>query len=365
MRIVFKSKQSYSFSLKIVLALFLVFFSFCSRGQQIICFGSVSNYGVDRSENLGLGTSGSVYNWIIKDSRFVGKILKPYNDRTNEISIEWKDTPPGDYLLEVNEKNDYCTGLSQILLIKILPLPFVNLPDQYLCVDPVTNQLLNPILIDTKLSNELYKFKWKCDGVTLPDIDSGIIVSKIGTYTVEITDQLTGCVTNDSSVVGKSSSAIASVKVNSIFFDIQDIIISVTNGIGNYEFSIDGINFQDDPSFSVSKSGIYQVVIRDKNGCNQIFLTANVIKYPKFFTPNEDGFNDVWKIDDLLPSMNPKISIFDRYGKLLKKINTIGEGWDGKYNGIDLFSDDYWFLIEYINTDGSPAVFRSHFSLKR
>lgn len=365
MRRVFKSRPNDSIYPKIVFVLFLVFVSFSSWGQQIICFGSVNHYGVDRSENLGLGTAGSVYNWIVKDSRFVGKILKPYKDRTNEITIEWGDTPPGDYLLEVSEDNNYCTSLSQILLIKVLPLPFTNLGDQYLCVDPITNQVLKPTLIDTKLSKALYQFKWKCDGVTLQNTDSKIMAGKTGTYTVEVTDQLTGCVANDKSVVGKSSSAIASVKVKNIFFDTQEILISVTNGIGNYEFSIDGTTFQDNPSFLVSKSGVYQVTIRDKNGCNQVYLTAHVIKYPKFFTPNNDGFNDVWMIEDLLPSMKPKISIFDRYGKLLRSIDTIGEGWDGEYNGIAVPADDYWFLIEYTNSDGNSDLFRSHFALKR
>jgi len=39
-----------------------------------------------------------------------------------------------------------------------------------------------------------------------------------------------------------------------------------------------------------------------------------------------------------------KINIFDRYGKLLKTLNN-NTSWDGKYNGNELPSSDYWFVV--------------------
>ena len=61
-----------------------------------------------------------------------------------------------------------------------------------------------------------------------------------------------------------------------------------------------------------------------------------------------------------------KIYIFDRYGKLIKQISPAGEGWDGTYNGQEMPTTDYWFLMEYndFNT-GEPRQLRSHFTLKR
>jgi gliding motility-associated-like protein len=34
--------------------------------------------------------------------------------------------------------------------------------------------------------------------------------------------------------------------------------------------------------------------------------------------------------------------IYDRYGKLITKINTNSDGWNGTFNGNPLPSDDYW-----------------------
>jgi gliding motility-associated-like protein len=91
-----------------------------------------------------------------------------------------------------------------------------------------------------------------------------------------------------------------------------------------------------------------------------------VIDYPKFFTPNQDGYNDTWNITALENQPNSKIYIFDRYGKFLKQISTSGIGWDGTYNGAEMPSTDYWFKLEYTDLDtGNLKIFKAHFSLKR
>jgi gliding motility-associated-like protein len=54
--------------------------------------------------------------------------------------------------------------------------------------------------------------------------------------------------------------------------------------------------------------------------------------YPKFFTPNGDGYNDTWEIKFSFYEQNLKVNIFDRYGKLIKTLNNTNS-WDGKYNG--------------------------------
>jgi gliding motility-associated-like protein len=56
-----------------------------------------------------------------------------------------------------------------------------------------------------------------------------------------------------------------------------------------------------------------------------------------------------------------KIYIFDRFGKLLAQIDPNGEGWDGRFNGFQMPSTDYWFSIEL--KDGT--VKKGHFSLVR
>lgn len=82
--------------------------------------------------------------------------------------------------------------------------------------------------------------------------------------------------------------------------------------------------------------------------------------YPKFFTPNGDGFNDFWKIKNIDLFPNAELNIFDRYGKLLKQLNISNNGWDGTFNGLALPSDDYWFQLIIDN-----KTIKGHFSLKK
>jgi gliding motility-associated-like protein len=362
----FKFLREPTFFIKDTFVFFFMILSQCLWCQQTICYGSTVNYNVDGTENLGLGTIGSIYNWTVQDVRFVGKFVYPYKDRTNFVSIAWGNTPPGNYILKVSEVNNGCEGLSKTLDVGILQSPAVNLIDQSICVDPITKQVLKTALLNTNLlNNDLYSFKWFFENKMLSIADNQIIANQVGNYSVEVSSLVTGCKTNKTVAVGSSSQSTAIVRVEDDFEDIQNIIITITNGIGDYEYSIDGFSFQDSSVFTVSKPGTYNVTIRDKKGCGDLNIAANVIVYPKFFTPNGDGYNDTWNIKGIFPLMNPIIDIFDRYGKLIAKINRNEPGWDGTYNGIRIPSDDYWFTVGYTNYEGKQSVFKSHFSLKR
>ncbi|SFZ91823.1 gliding motility-associated C-terminal domain-containing protein [Flaviramulus basaltis] len=101
-----------------------------------------------------------------------------------------------------------------------------------------------------------------------------------------------------------------------------------------------------------------------------VFTLARVkdnveIDFPLFFTPNYDGHNDTWNVNQSENIEVISIHIFDRYGKLLKQISPNGIGWDGTYNGKRLTATDYWFMASYKDlNDNTIKQFRSHFSLK-
>jgi gliding motility-associated-like protein len=115
----------------------------------------------------------------------------------------------------------------------------------------------------------------------------------------------------------------------------------------------------------VTQGGDYVVHVKDISGCSSFDLPVTVLGYPKFFTPNNDGYNDTWNIDGLKPDQKGQISVFDRYGKLLKQFSAHSIGWDGTYNGAPLPSTDYWFVIDYQTASGNERTFKAHFSLKR
>lgn len=129
----------------------------------------------------------------------------------------------------------------------------------------------------------------------------------------------------------------------------------------NLEFSIDGINYQENSLFTDVPKGKYFAYIRNTTNCEFISFPFTILDYPTFFTPNGDGINDEWKISDMDKFPKSLVYIFDRYGKLLKQMNASSVGWNGTLNGLPLPADDYWFRL--ILNDNQ--IVNGHFSLKR
>ncbi|MEW7281315.1 T9SS type B sorting domain-containing protein [Aquimarina sp. 2201CG1-2-11] len=106
---------------------------------------------------------------------------------------------------------------------------------------------------------------------------------------------------------------------------------------------------------------------RSVNGCGVVDTTVFVLDYPRFFTPNGDGFHDEWNITGLRNQQDAKIYIFDRLGKLLTTLRPSSDfGWNGIYNGNQMPSSEYWFLVEYREPNKNiMKQFKGHFSLIR
>lgn len=153
---------------------------------------------------------------------------------------------------------------------------------------------------------------------------------------------------------------------------ISDIEISGQN-IKWYESSSSTSNLSESTSL---ENGITYYASQTVSNCesDRIPVTANILEatsgacihlinelpFPKFFTPNGDGFNDTWTIDPDYLAPNSSIRIFDRYGKLIKEL-ALNTSWNGTYLENQLPASDYWFTATRIN----GTEYRGHFSLKR
>lgn len=90
-------------------------------------------------------------------------------------------------------------------------------------------------------------------------------------------------------------------------------------------------------------------------------VTINqVCDIPSFFTPNNDGINDIWEVNC---AVNPieNIIIFNRFGKIIEKLPSHKLQWNGLKRSDFLPSSTYWYLINHIN--GSKTT--GYFSLLR
>jgi gliding motility-associated-like protein len=133
--------------------------------------------------------------------------------------------------------------------------------------------------------------------------------------------------------------------------DTNTVTVSVEMG-GDFEYQIDNETPQDSPIFNDLIPGEHTITVIDVNGCGSDTAEIVVVGFPKFFSPNGDGINDLWHVQGISVLDNPIIYVYDRFGKLLKQMNENTEGWDGTYNGMILPASDYWFKLTYLDTDG-------------
>jgi|GEM_PF-3158848 len=131
-----------------------------------------------------------------------------------------------------------------------------------------------------------------------------------------------------------------------------------------HQYSIDGITYQNSNLFENVPAGEYFAYIKDtKEACPEVKKKFYLLAYPKFFTPNGDGYNDFWKIRYAQFQFTVDVEIYDRYGKLITSFDKNSPGWDGTYNGELLPSTDYWFKVTRLLDN--EIVHKGHFSLKR
>ena len=212
----------------------------------------------------------------------------------------------------------------------------------------------------TKLTADVgfESYEWSTGETT-----QSIYVSEEGTYTITVknTYGLFSCEATKEFVVTTSGLAtIQNIETTDWSSTNNQAVITVT-GPGNYVYSLDNVNFQTSSTFNNLLPGFYTVYVKDSNGCGTVNADFVLLNYPKYFTPNGDGYNDTWQIQFSPYEPNLNVDIFDRFGRFIIRLKGGEVGWDGTYNGQELFSTDYWFVV----TREDGKVYRGHFSLKR
>lgn len=288
--------------------------------------------------------------------------FESYNDallQINELPLNYFNAVAYSQVIFARvDINNTCYAINQVTLI-VKDLPNITVYEEvYYCLNSFPDTItINGGVIDDIPNN--YAYNWSTGESTI-----SIEINQIGTYTVFVT-RPAGCTNRRTIVVLPSSTAIIET------IEIEDVtennVVSVfVSGEGEYVYALDSDNgpYQESNIFEAVSPGIHTVFVKDiKNNCGIIFDEIRVIGFPKFFTPNGDSINDTWQIKGF-SSQTPvtyKVTIFDRYGKLLSVLNADKPSWDGRYNGKLLKTDDYWFVAELI--DG--RVIKRHFTLKR
>lgn len=90
-----------------------------------------------------------------------------------------------------------------------------------------------------------------------------------------------------------------------------------------------------------------------------VSISESVLEMPNAFSPNGDGYNDIYKAKEGYKSIiSFEATIFNRWGQKLYSWNTLDGGWDGKVNGSVVKDGVYFVLVKAKGADGKKYTIR-------
>lgn len=265
--------------------------------------------------------------------------------------------------LRVEDGLNDCAGLDSFELLVSEPI-YMDIVERYkLCYDPVKSS----VTLDGGIGNE--RWEWMNDQDMVLSTQRIFTTTETGRYSVTAYKTQNGYECSRTEyfrIIEAGESSIQSIETDNGSISIQ------LDAFGDYQYSLDGRNFYGsgvNHTFENIRGGIYTVYVRDRELCEEpMQANVSIISFPKFLTPNDDGFNDRWKIYGVSRQFyqSAETKIFDRYGKILYIMNLKenGIGWDGRFNGSLLSSNDYWFETKLVDIEGKTRIETGHFTLK-
>jgi len=255
--------------------------------------------------------------------------------------------------------NPRCFDASQSFQLINLETPELDFPEEAFLCETNASIFLGP-----NAPNANYTYSWN-SGETTPNIE----VFQAGSYTLTATHMESGLSCSDSRTVTVSISTPPKIiGIEIVDLSNNNTVTVIAEGPNALEYRLDDGAYQESSTFSNVSPGEHTVTVNDPRGCGAITENIVVVGFPKFFTPNNDGVNDVWHISGLERLQDPSVSIFDRYGKLMVKLDGTAHNWMGTFRGRLLPESDYWFRLTYKDGDGQTVAAKyidNHFSLKR
>lgn len=122
------------------------------------------------------------------------------------------------------------------------------------------------------------------------------------------------------------------------------------------------------PVASPTVTTTYTVTVTNSNGCTEIdTITVTVlpqIVFPNGISPNGDGSNDEWIIDNIEQFPNCVVEIYNRWGELLFRSVGYHDRWDGTYKGQPLPVGTYYYIIN-LNDPLYPDAFTGPITILR
>jgi gliding motility-associated-like protein len=334
--------------------------SFTIAGNTVVCTGQPLSLSVSNSADYN-------YQWKLNGTNISGETEAtfPKTPRNAVVGDE------GSYTVFVSHKVfTSCTSETSPLSLNVLTAPvasFNTSPSQICVGTEVTFDATGATVDNSATINYAWTFG---DGGSEPN---GATSSTTHTYNATQTGISAALTISYTGVTGCSSSSSTSpfnvsdatqptiettpASVTEICSDgSETVTLTVTQTFDSYTWSTS----QTGQSITVNQPGVYSVETVNSGGCignDEIELVEKPgcgggdinIQVPKAFTPNEDNFNDTWKIVGIeTMNQNCEMNLFDGRGRrvLTMKVASFPvTGWDGTSGGTEVPAGTYYYVF--------------------
>lgn len=173
--------------------------------------------------------------------------------------------------------------------------------------------------------------------------------SKAGKYSVTLTNS-EGCSYTHNFEISDENQP----KITNIIQTSDKIEVTAEGGEKPYEFFFNGVSNGNNPVLLNPTAKEYSIIVKSAKGCYREGKSVYFITVNNVITPNGDGRNDTWSIDNLNHAQmeNVEVIIADRYGKTVFQTRDKAKIiWDGTYNGRPLPTASYWYVVKWYDTE--------------
>lgn len=230
--------------------------------------------------------------------------------------------------------SDSCFSIAKVTLKVLPPVKSTVLKDKTICMEDRTT-------LDAGPGFDGYEWSTGATTQTIQGVPVGAYWVKLRTGKCFTMQQV--------NVYASQQPIIASLDITN-----NTITVNANGGTAPYQYSIDGITWQNSNVFNNLPRGENKIYLKDSFDCNPIVVQVTVPNLINAITPNGDNVNDVLDYTSLAYKKDLVFTIYNRYG------NKIYEGdkmrnykWDGTSSGKKIVTGTYWYTISWTENDAN------------
>jgi gliding motility-associated-like protein len=210
------------------------------------------------------------------------------------------------------------------------------------------------------------QYQWYYNGTILAGATNDNFTTPAGGYYYVVVTTSCGVFTSDTLQVVAHTIDNISVSNPQFICPPENTSLLATGGVSYSWSPATNINFTNisNPTVYPTETTLYSVVITNEYGCTtQLSVPVSVIcdslLVPTGFSPNDDGVNDGYVIDDIQSYPGNKLWIYNRWGNLVYKAKDYANTWNGvsnvkgMYFGTKVPSGTYFYILD-LNDGSNP-----------